>query len=251
MAKGNNNSGQQRSFMKISFGKFRQKVADNGQKVDENTPNAVRREDQQKRPTWAIEYDFISGKIENIFFKEGGEFEGKKMKNTFEVVIADGPDINQISFTEDSREWFMFAKCLPNIMLDKEVKLKVYDYIAKDKSHKKGLVVEQDDNPNTTKRESKNYKPVFVVNSYYDKWNEDKTVTNLHGFPSGNGVNWKEEDERNIYIIHVKKFLKKEFEEKFADKFNNNHDLDTNEPLPQEPSYVAPGPDDDLPDLPF
>jgi hypothetical protein len=242
MAKGSNNSTNPKSYMKVAFGRFRQKQTEDGKKVDENTPGAIKREDQQGKPTWAIEFGWLSGKIENIYYKEGGEFEGKKMKNTFEVIIVDAMDKDQVSFAEDSREWFAFAKVLPNIMLDKEVKIKVYDYIAKDKSHKKGLVVEQNDNPNTTKRESKNYDSVFVVNSFYEKWNEDKTVTYLHGFPSGKDVNWKDEDERTIYLMQVKKFLKSEFNRLFPENFNQQHsDIDITE------TPTTPGQDDDLP----
>ena len=38
--------------------------------------------------------------------------EGYKL---FEVIISDGLDMYQLSFTEDSRFWFDMAKKLPNV----------------------------------------------------------------------------------------------------------------------------------------
>ena len=230
MSKGNY-SGSPKNFMGVSFGKFRQKTTDTGQKVDETTPGAVKRETQNGSATFAIEYDFISGVIENIFYKDGGEYDGKRMKNTFEVVIADGPDKDQISFKEDDRYWFAFMKKLPNIILDKPIKIIVYDFIGKDKKRVVGLQVEQDDNPNTIRKEKKDGSVVFQVLSYYDKKDGDKW-TSLHGLPSGEGIDWKDEDDRKVHIINVKKFLNAEFNEKFANKFTGieHPEVDSSEP---------------------
>src|SRR3972149_4465391 len=124
MARGTNQQNQSRIFMTVSFGKFRQRATDNGQKVDENTKGAVKRTTQQGVDTWAIEYDNVSGYIQNIFYKSN---EGTKFPASFEVVLKDNDEILQISFGEDSRFWFGFMEVLPNIQLQYPVTINVYD----------------------------------------------------------------------------------------------------------------------------
>jgi hypothetical protein len=191
-----------RTFLSVAFGKIRQKHTDTGQRVDENTPLAVRRETQAGKESWALEFDFVSGIIQKIFYKESQEYE-----NTFEVVIADGPENLQLSFTEDSRFWFDFMKKLPNIDLSKEVKITAYDFVDKDKKRRVGISIEQ----GGTK-----------IGSYYEKKGEDGKWTLLHGFPAADGVDFKDKDETKIYFIKVKKFLKNQFTEIFGDKWGKS-----------------------------
>ena len=187
-----------RIFLSVAFGKIRQKYTDTGQRVDENTPGAVKRETQAGKDSWAIEHDYVSGKIEKIFYKEDAEY-----GNTLEVVIEDGPEKLQLSFHEDSRFWFDFIKKLPNIDLSKEVKITAYDFIDKEKKHRVGISIEQSG---------------AKIVSYYERKDGDKW-TLLHGFPSSDGVSFKDKDEIKIYFIKVKKFLKSQFDELFAEKW--------------------------------
>jgi hypothetical protein len=195
------NTGTAKTYLSVGFGKIRQKQTENKQKVDANTPNAVKRETQSGAESWALEHDFVSGKIEKIFFKEDKEY-----GNSFEVVISDAVDIYQLSFTEESRFWFDFAKKLPNIDLSKEVKITAYDFEDKEsKKRRAGISIEQSG---------------VKINSFYDEKDGDKYKL-LHGFPNApTDMNWKDKDEVKVYFISVKKFLRSEFTRLFAEKWN-------------------------------
>lgn len=190
-------------YLSVAFGKIRQKQTDDGKKVDENTPGAVKRQTQSGADSYAIEHDFVSGKIEKIFYKESTEYQ-----NTFEVVISDGVENLQISFVEDSRFCFDFMKKLPNIDLSKEVKITAYDFNDRQTNKRKsGISIEQGGQK---------------ITSYYEKKDENGKWTMLHGFPSPEGTDFKDKDETKIYFIKVKKFLKAQFEKLFAGKWSDN-----------------------------
>jgi len=219
------NTGTAKTYLSVGFGKIRQKQTENKQKVDANTPNAVCRKTQSGSESWALEHDFVSGKIEKIFYKEDKEF-----GNSFEVTIADAMDTYQLSFTEDSRFWFDFMKKLPNIDLSKEVKITAYDFEDKEKKRRVGISIEQDGNK---------------ILSFYEKKGEDNKWTLLHGFPTGEGVDFKDKDEIKMYFIKVKKFLRGEFVRLFGEKWKESaHKEDATE-TPLTPGI------DDSDDLPF
>jgi hypothetical protein len=246
MARGESSSSS-RTFMKIGFGRFRMKQVD-GEPVTKDTPGAVKRLTPQNEETWAIEYPWLSGVINSIFYKEGGTSnDGKKFEDTYEVVLEDVMDMVQISFPCDSRYWFAFMKCLPNIILNKEIKISVYDYVSKeDKKRKAGLNVEQNDNPNTTKREYNN-KVSYVVNSFFEKW-EDKKCVFLHDYPSSEGLDWMNKDDRTEYLIKVKKFCKSYFKTMFGEKYQAEK---IKNDTTQEPINSGEGKDPLEDDLPF
>ena len=127
------------TYLSVGFGKFRQKNLDNREPVGPDTPGAVLRKTNAGKETWAIEYDYVEGLLEKIFYKEDPEY-----GNSFEVVIADGPLRFQASFKDDNRFWFDLAKKLPNVDVSIPIKLTAYDFEDK-KEHKRhvGMSVEQ------------------------------------------------------------------------------------------------------------
>jgi len=67
----------------------------------------------------------------------------------------------------------------------------------------------------------------------------------LHGFPTGEGVDFKDKDEIKMYFIKVKKFLRGEFVRLFGEKWKESaHKEDATE-TPLTPGI------DDSDDLPF
>jgi len=219
----------QKTFLTVGFGKIRQKSLENKQRVDANTPGAVKRLTQSGAESWALEHDYISGLIENIFYKEDAEF-----GNSFEVTISDKGEKYQLSFSEESRFWIDFMKKLPNIDLLQELKITAYDFTDKENKHKAGISVIQND---------------VKITSYYEHKKEDGKWDFLHGFPSSTGIDFKDKDELKMYFIKVKKFLRGEFNRLFASTFSTKKE---NKPL-DEPEihsdFDLPGvePDSDLP----
>jgi hypothetical protein len=230
MATGSN-SGTARIFLTVGFGKIRQKSLENKQRVDANTPNAVMRELANGGQSWALEHDYVSGVIENIFYKED-----KQYGNSFEVVMRDGVELYQISFSEESRFCADFLKKLPNVNLSNELKITAYDFTNQEGKHVAGVSLEQDG----TK-----------ITSFYDKKHEkDGKVTweLLHGFPKSEGVDFKDKDETKIYFIQVKKFLRSEFSRLFSDKFNKPEPKqEVHEDLEENSADIPSQPSDDIP----
>ncbi len=186
-------SGSPKIFLQVSFGKIRQKNLENKQKVDANTPGAVRRETQSGNESWALEHDYLLGIIDNIFYKEDAQY-----GNSFEVVISDNIEQYQLSFTEDSRYWFDFMKKLPNVDFKSQVKISAYDFLNKESKRIAGCGVEQNNQK---------------IASYYEVKDKDNKWQLLHGFPISEGVNFKDKDEVKVYFINVKKFLRKQFDD--------------------------------------
>jgi hypothetical protein len=226
-------SGSPKIFLQVSFGKIRQKSLENKQKVDASTPGAVRRETQSGSESWALEHDFLSGIIENIFYKEDAQY-----GNSFEVVISDVVDQYQLSFTEDSRYWFDFMKKLPNVDLKEKIKISAYDFVNKENKRVAGCGVEQNNQK---------------VASYYEVKGQDGKWKLLHGFPVSEGVDFKDKDEIKMYFIKVKKFLRNQFNDliqpKLEGKENKSYPIsDTVKEFVETPNTFSPtGTDDDLP----
>jgi len=230
------NTGSPKIYLTVGFGKIRQKTLENKQKVNKDTPGAAMRKLANDAESWALEHDFISGIIENIFYKED-----KQYGNSFEVVIRDVTDLYQLSFSEDSRFCADFLKKLPNVNLSDQLKITAYDFVNQESKHVAGISIEQSGNK---------------ITSFYDKKHEDKekvTWELLHGFPKSEGVDFKDKDETKIYFIQVKKFLRSEFSRLFSDKFNKpepkqevHEDLEENsDDIPSEQTDNEPS------DLPF
>jgi hypothetical protein len=215
---GNSSSNTNRVFLSVAFGKLRQKSLSNGTKVDENTIGAVKRITKQKAETWALEFDNICGRIESVFYKDNS---GTDFSSSFEAGIKVGNMVYQISFTEDSKFWYGFMRCLPNININDPIRISVYDYETKDHKKKSGISIEQDENPKTRAVSFKDGSIHNYVVSYYKEYDEvGKKWNFLHGYPTpASTINWNDKDETTIYFTLVKVFLRKQFNELFKDKF--------------------------------
>lgn len=213
-----------RIYLSVGFGKIRQKSLSNGEKVSSTTPDAVKRTTQGGADSWAIEYDFIKGVIENIFYKED-----EKYGNAYEVIVSDVADEYQLSFKEDSRFWNDFIKKLPNVNLKEQVNIMPYDFESKGHRYV-GLAIVQGE--------------VKLKSFYEEKVND--TWKYLNNYPEPVGVDWKDKDDVKIYMLKVKKYLRKEFNERIKPMFDHK-------PIPKEFDDVPenkveiPVDDDDLP----
>lgn len=246
------NTGTPKIYLTVGFGKIRQKSLENKTKVDANTPGAVKRLTKAGAESWAMEYDFIGGIIEGIFYKEDKEY-----GNSFEVTLSDGPDVYQLSFSEDSLFWTAFMERLPNIVLDRPIVIHVYDFEDKDRKRRAGLNVEQDNNANTTKKEKKSSEVVYNVNSAYREWvgvAPNGSMVFKNGFPSSKGVNFEDKEDQKIYFLQVKKFLRDQFKKMVFNKPAQSSSASSSSPgaaydIPSDNFVGAEGDGSD--DLPF
>lgn len=231
-----------KTYLTVGFGKLRQKSLSNKEKVTSSTPGAVMRETASGNESWALEYDYITGVISYIQFKEDRDY-----GNSYEVVLKDGPETFQLSFKADSRYWVDFMKKLPNIDLSQELKITIYDFEDKTTQKRKaGTSVEQ----NSAK-----------VLSFYDKKDGDNW-SYLYGYPDPSNVNWKNKKSTQIYLLELEEFLHEEFMSRIFSQFDASpaHEqtigaLPSREEriFPDKPDLPEPETniDDNLSDLPF
>ena len=214
-------------FLSVGFGKIRQKTLENGTKVNAETPNAKLRKTQSGLEVWALEYDNITGVIENIFYKEDANY-----GNSFEVSIRSGLDLYQLSFSDDSRFWFDLASRLPNVDFKQDVKIHTFDFVSKDGKRVVGLRVKQNEQD---------------VSNFYTKKENDKWVS-IQGYPNSADVDWTDKDDIKLYTIKLKKYFKFEFNNRIFPKFSEHTEVPEHEinntPLPD--AYY-----NEQPDLPF
>lgn len=221
------NQNANRTYLSVGFGKIRQKSLD-GKPITGDTVGAKKHETQSGAESWSIDYDFLEGKIENIFYKEDKDF-----GSSFEVVISDAADEYQLSFKEDSRFWVDFACKLPNIDLGNKVKITAYDFEYKGKRHV-GISLLQNG--------------VKITNFYSEK-TENGWITK-HGFPNSENTNWTDKDDIKIYMIAVKKFLRSEFNTRIESMFTGTVKSKTDEQHPEQyETDIPPFPTEE--DLPF
>lgn len=197
-------STEKKRFLHISFGKFREKAG-------ENAIGAEARKNKENKTVWEYVYDYVEGEIVKIFYKESKDY-----GNSFEVLVRDSEELFQVSFKEGDNFYNDFFSKLPNIDLDKWVKLVPYDFEDENtKKSKRGLTIWQDAN----KIESK-----FVS---YDK--ETKKFTYLEGFPQPEKS--METEDWKIYFLKVVKFLRKYTNEKIIPKLVDKNEKEKVETL--------------------
>jgi hypothetical protein len=203
-----------RQYLTIGYGRVRRKC-------DKDNPKAVERETKKGEKTYAIEYTFIQGALERIYYKESKEY-----GNKWDVLMKDGKDNYCLQIPEQSREAGDLMKRIPNLVIGQVYKFTPYD--MKDEKdpakHKRGLSIK--DVGGT------------VIESYFQKYEkngEGWKVTNLHGFPEPEKpTKDMDSDDWKVHFIKVNKFLREN-----ALKFLAN--LTTE---PQEKTETA----DDIPD---
>ena len=179
-----------RNYLSIGFGKIRQKQLPNGQKVDETTAGATMRE-TDKGISYSIEYDKISGLIQDIHFKEDSQY-----GNSYEVMIYDNDERYQLSLKEDSRITMEFLKKLPNIDFKYEVELSPFDFTTKDNKRLVGITIKQNGEK---------------IESFYSRKDGEKWIT-LNGYPEPPAnMDWKNKKQLQRYSLDVQEFLLNEF----------------------------------------
>lgn len=183
-------------FSVLADGKFHHSVP-------EGTPNAVKREyetsDGKKGFKWDIIADSIEGTMSSISTRDG-DF-GKQLhiafapdeKGTEPVVIS----LNVASnFAED------FLKKLPNINVDKPVKLVPYSFEDEKGKNKRGITVYQEDKKlqsyyHEVKKSKDGKEKIVAINDYPEIPKEAKE--------------W-ESDDWKVFFVQARKFLLKQLE---------------------------------------
>lgn len=190
-------SQEKRRYLHISYGKFRERAA-------ENENGAEARTNKDNKTVWEFVFDYVEGQITGVFHKEDDKF-----GNSFEVIIEDGTDKFQVSFKEGDNFFNDFFSKLPNVDLDTWVKLVPYDFVdQKTGKNKRGLVVWQGD--------------VKVGSKFTSYDQETKKFSYFEGFPEPEKKMDKE--DWKIYFIKVVKFLRTYTNSKIVPKLKNKQD---------------------------
>lgn len=149
-------------------------------------------------------YSEIVGKITSINFHEGN------FGNQLQVTISDGDEEPiVISVPASSNFGEDMLKKLPNIDLEKIVKIQPYSFTDEKKKTKKGVTIWQHDGKKTVK----------LTNYFYDA----EKKKNLHGYPDFPAVIQKllKEEKKvptakwKLYFAEAKEFLVEFIKEKF------------------------------------
>jgi len=216
-------SQEKRRFLHISYGKFREKAG-------ENEDGAEVRTNKDGKSIWEFVFDYVEGQVTKIFHKEDDKY-----GNSFEVMIDDNVDKFQVSFKEGDSFFNDFFSKLPNVNLEKWIKIVPYDFEDKNTGkQKRGLVIWQDE----AKIESR-----FAS---YDK--EMKKFSYLEGFPEPEKKMDKE--DWKIYFIKVVKFLRNHTNNKIIPILKDNtNELVDNTVYNDIPEAIVPVTNND--DLPF
>lgn len=205
-----------RIFLHITYGKLRFKT-------NENDSQAVSRENSKGNTVWERVFDFVSGKVTSIFYKED-----EKYGNSFEVTLKDGEEKYQISFSEGDNYCNDFFSKLPNVDLNREIKIAPYDFLDKSKNkQRRGITLWQDD---------------VKINNFF-VYREGQEFKYNQGFPKPEGTE-TDSDDWKIYFTKVKKFLRKYVNENIIPKFKTEEHT-------EEVSVGDLGAVDNNDDLPF
>lgn len=184
------------TYFQISYGTFIQTSLPDKSKVTSETKGATRFESKKGTVTWALAFKDLTGYLESIDYVENKDYGNKVV-----LSIRDGIDVFKVTIAEDSRFWFAIAEKLPNADLTKQIYFKPFDFIDKTSGKRKigvtmRYVGEKGD----------------LIQPFYIEFDKDKKMIRKHGYPSGEGVNWKDVDDMKIYNIKVKKFFLSELE---------------------------------------
>ncbi len=119
----NQSTRSNRTFISIVQGRF-------AKRVDENTPNSVRRviekKDGSKKEVWELIYEDVSGHIESIAIDESGEF-GDQLK----INMEDLGEKFTVNLSLSGREAKSFLCVLKNIKLQEDVILAPFNFLSK------------------------------------------------------------------------------------------------------------------------
>lgn len=159
------------------------------QKVNEDTPGAMKRvyetSDGWEGTKWEIAFADLTGRIINLEFVDG------KFGEQFYITMKSGETTVKVSFNTDSKYFTSFARCLPNIDLNKDITINTYDFESEGKKYT-GVSVKQEWDK--------------IKDYYFDG------KKSLHGMPEVSATDRKgyTKDDWKIFFLGVKKFLKAE-----------------------------------------
>ena len=203
MASGKEEAKAMGTYYSMVEGKFRTKV-------DEDTPNAVRREwstpDGKSGVKHELVYNALFGRIETIKVVDGDY--GKQILITLEE--SEDGETPIIALSADSKYGVDFMKKAPNIKLDREVRFMPFDFEDDKGKRIIGLRLEHkgDEGKYTEK-----------INNYYSDGEKA-----LHGFPvppDNAREIWDKKDWKNYFDYTIVKFLLAELSERVLPKFGS------------------------------
>lgn len=166
--------------------------------VPEGTEGAVKREyeDRETKETrhkFELVFDAINGMLGTITINKG------KYGDQLIVPITDGDEIYNLALSTQQNFGEDFMKKLPNINLDKPVRLSPFSFTSDQGKTIRGIDVRQDWNPNEPMGEGNGNK---IPSHYYDK----EAKKNVNGYPDFDGDKDDKEDWK-IYFAQARKFL--------------------------------------------
>ena len=175
-----------KKYLKISQGKIRLEVA-------EGTEGAEKREvtnptTNEKKTKHELCWNYIVGKIKSIEFRESPQY-----GNSWSMEIDDGKESFNLQWNDSTRHCDDILGRLPNLDFNEEVKISTYPAGKTKKAT--GVAMFQG------KEKIPNY---FVA--YVGEGDDVKKVTK-NGYPEANDK--MDKDDYKIYMIQVRKFLKK------------------------------------------
>lgn len=186
MSREQKGGGSNRQFYQTFSGSFRTKVT-------EDHPEAVKRINKNGKQVIEREVRALFGFIKNIYFETSADY-GESIK--IELDENDEGKIPVLSFGVESKDGRDFLRKLPNINLDKEVRISAYRFIPEgQKEEISGITIDQ-------QGEGENFDKK-ITNFFFD--NEAKKY--LHNHPV---IDWDNATDarKKIYKVERDEFLK-------------------------------------------
>lgn len=164
------------------------------EKVDENTPGAVRREWKLKDGTSGVKFEKLHKNLNG--FIVGMEFKDGDFGEQFILTLKKGDNRAIVYMPTDSAYYTDFAKKLPNIHLDDDITFNPYEMSRKGTDKKRrGVSILQEG--------------IKITSFYYDY--EKKKAINKIPVPKGDTSKYNS-DQWKMFFLEEKMFLKKEVE---------------------------------------
>jgi hypothetical protein len=192
--------GNEKQYYQVYDGSFRTRVS-------EDFPDAIRRINKNGKEVFEKEVRALFGFIENIYLEQSVDY-GEKI--VLELDRNEDGKIPVLSFGIESKDGRDILRKLPNIDLEKEIRISAYRFIPEgEKDETSGIsIFQQDENDEFN---------VKITNFFFDV----ETKKYLHGFPS---IDWDAatEAERKIYKVHRDEFLKEYLKTNIIPKLQQN-----------------------------
>lgn len=175
--------------------------------VDPNTEGARLRQyetsDGKKGEKWELIFKGLEGTISNM-----QTYEGEYGKNLLVTIAYDGGE-DTLSINTATPYGEDFMKKLPNLDIDRPVKLVPYAFTDDNGKVRKGITVMQ---------EGHGWEKDKAPNFFYDP----EKKKNLHKFPDPEGdTSTFDTDDWKMYFTKARKFLVKYTEDNFVSKFEH------------------------------